>query len=60
MPDPAIQAAKRRQALGIAAFLLVVTVGVSVLYHLVRADAVAYHHAERAFARHDYAAALSY
>ena len=60
MPDPAIQAAKRRQALGIAVFLVAVTVGVSVLYHVVRADAVAYHRGEKAFARRDYAAALPY
>jgi tetratricopeptide (TPR) repeat protein len=58
MPNRAIRAAKRRQALGIAAFLFAVTAGVSVLYHFVRADAVAYHRAEKAFARRDYAAAL--
>ncbi|MBC8012132.1 MAG: tetratricopeptide repeat protein, partial [Burkholderiales bacterium] len=58
MPDPAIQAAKRRQALGIAAFLLLVAAGVSVLYHLIHADAVAYHRGELAYSRGDYAAAL--
>jgi tetratricopeptide (TPR) repeat protein len=60
MPNRAIRAAKRRQAVGITAFLLAVTAGVSVLYHFVRADAVAYHRAEKAFARRDYAAALSH
>lgn len=60
MPDPAIQAAKRRQALGIAAFLLVVAGGVSVAYHLVRADAVVFHRAEKAYSKKDYAAALPY
>ena len=58
MPDRAIQAAKRRQACQIGAFLLLVTAGVSVAYHLIRADAVAYHRGERAYSRGDYAAAV--
>lgn len=58
MPDRAIQAAKRRQALGIGAFLFLVAGGVSVAYHLIHGDAVAYHRGEQAFARGDYAGAL--
>lgn len=58
MPNRAIQAAKRRQAWGITAFLLFVTAGVSVAYHVFRADAVAYHRGERLYSRGDYAAAL--
>jgi tetratricopeptide (TPR) repeat protein len=58
MTTSAIEAAKRRQAIGIALFLLAVAGGVSALYHVVRADAVAYHHGVRAYSRGDYAAAL--
>lgn len=60
MPVSAIKAAKRRQALGIIAFLAGLTVAVSVVYHVVRADAVAYHHGEKAYARGDHAVAVSY
>jgi tetratricopeptide (TPR) repeat protein len=58
MADSAIQAAKLRQAIGIAGFLLLVTAGVSVAYHLIRADAVAFHRGEQAYLRGDYAGAL--
>lgn len=60
MPDPAIQQAKRRQALGIGLFLVALTLGLSALYHLVRSDAVAYRRGENAFARGDYTAAADY
>lgn len=60
MPDLAIKAAKRRQALGIAVFLAAVAGAVSLAYHFFRAGEVAYHRGERAFARGDGAAALAH
>lgn len=58
MTTSVIEAAKRRQAIGITLFLLAVAGGVSALYHFVRADAVAFHRGEQAYQRGDYAAAL--
>ena len=60
MPDPVVQAAKRRQAAEITGFLVVVTVVVCVAYHFIRRDAVAFRRGENAFARRDYAAAIAY
>lgn len=59
MPDPVVQAAKRRQAAGIAAFLVVTALAVSAAYHVIRNDAVAFRRAENAFARHDYPEAVA-
>ena len=60
MPDPATRAAKRRQALGIAAFLVLLTAGVSALYHVARAEAVSFRRGETAYSRGDYAAAAAH
>ncbi|MBC8009915.1 MAG: tetratricopeptide repeat protein [Burkholderiales bacterium] len=59
MPDPLVQAAKRRQAAGIIGFLVVTAVLMSVAYQVIRRDAVAFRRAENAFARGDFSAAVT-
>ncbi len=59
MPDPLVQAAKRRQAAGIVGFLVGVAVLMCVAYQVIRRDAVAFRRAENAFARGDFPAAVA-
>lgn len=60
MPDPVIQRAKRRQAIGIGLFLIALSIGLSLLYHAVRPGAVAFRRGENAYARGEFAQAAAY
>lgn len=60
MPDPVVQAAKRRQARQVTAFMLGVVVFISVLFHWVHRDAVAFRRGENAWARGDVPAAVEH